>query len=487
MSRPQPPGLMDRVRSFISRGLATVSTWLAAISARVKDGDPGWTQLSGGGPADRPWYERYEDLLDALEAWKRNFLIRQIVRLTTAYVVGDGIKVSSKRRGVDRFIQEFCGHPENRIAKRLVKWSDELVRAGEIFIALSAPNPLNGMSYVREIPASCVPFILCDENDYERPLEFHEQNPHTYNLEPKIWKSKHVAMPGEPLLLHFKINEVVGATRGESDLGPVLPVAERYTAWLRDRVDFNRVRTEMAVVDIEVEDDTQVAAKQKQYETTSPVRGSIYVHGRGERIEFPSANLQGWDASPDGRAQRLAVATAANIPLHFLAEGDSATRSTAVEMGDPTHRHYRMRQADLGDMLIELVTVAYERAVAIGKAKSYKNNDLKIEAEAPDISRADNEALAKAALTIVTAFGKMRTFGWITDEMAVRLSFKFAGEILTEEQITDILDWSEEHGREAADGDGSETETDEGGETGELRRNGANLHTAAFDAVTRGW
>ena len=57
----------------------------ALPSTRVTDDGSMWDiLLSGGGPADRPWHDVAQDLDDALEAWRKNFLIRQIVRLTTA-------------------------------------------------------------------------------------------------------------------------------------------------------------------------------------------------------------------------------------------------------------------------------------------------------------------------------------------------------------------------------------------------------------------
>ena len=134
-----------------------------AISAPVDDDGPHWHSLIPApsqprpywpqpGPADRNWQQLAQDMDDALEAWRKNFLIRQIVRLTTAYVVGDGITVTATQPTVARFINDFWTHPKNKIAHRLSAWCDELTRSGELFIALFT-NPADGMSYVRTIPA----------------------------------------------------------------------------------------------------------------------------------------------------------------------------------------------------------------------------------------------------------------------------------------------------------------------------------------------
>jgi len=243
--------------------------------------------------------------------------------------------------------------------------------------------------------------------------------------------------PPTPVLLHFAVNQPVGATRGESDLTPILPWARRYTEWLKDRVRFNRVRTDMAAAWIKVQDDSQIERKRRQYEQNPPTGGNIFVTGPAEELSFPSANIDAGDASPDGLALRLAIAAGADIPLHYLGEGQTATRTTAEAMGDPTRRHYRMRQLDFAAMLCSLAEQAYlRRCEVLGVHRTF---EVKVEAEMPDVSREDNGALATAANTIVQAFATMANHGWIDDETAVRLAFKFAGEVLTDDQIQRIL------------------------------------------------
>ena len=92
---------------------------LASVSVRVDDGHSGgrhggWDSLSQG-PADRPWAERADDLDDALEAWRKNFLVRRLVALMRSYVVGNGITVTSANRQVDTFIRAFWSHRKNLI------------------------------------------------------------------------------------------------------------------------------------------------------------------------------------------------------------------------------------------------------------------------------------------------------------------------------------------------------------------------------------
>ena len=159
-------------------------------------------------------------------------------------------------------------HRQNRIDLRLSAWCDELTRSGELFIALFT-NPADGMSYVRAVPARHIVRVETDPQDYEKETGYIEQQnsslppgegsacPHAPPGEgegepptrPTPLVGLHPAGPGRiqvPVLLHYTINKPVGATRGESDLTPILPWALRYTQWLKDRVRHNQLRTELA-------------------------------------------------------------------------------------------------------------------------------------------------------------------------------------------------------------------------------------------------
>jgi hypothetical protein len=415
----------------------------AAVSIRIDD-SRGWDQIAGSAtPVDTPWSERRDDLDDALEAWRKNFLVRRIVTLVTSYVVGNGITISSQIPEVNEFIQEFWNHPENRMDRRLRPMCNELTRAGELFPTLFT-NRIDGMSYVRFIPASRIIEIDTDADDYEKELRYKQL---TNDAAGKWWFGpahkrafKRIRGPKlHPLMLHFTVNKPIGATRGESDLTPVLPWAKRYTGWLQDRVRLNRQRTRQGVLDIEIADDSLVEEKRRQLRRTNPIEAGIYVHGKGEVTQMHNLNLQADEAKEDGRALRLAVAAGANIGLHYLGEGESINYATAKEMGEPTARFYSDRQKDYSALLCDLVTAAYYRKLAQLTPDAPHPPDLQLTANTTEVARADNESLAKAAREIVQALAQMRTAGWVDDLTAATLAFKFAGEPLGEEEIEDIL------------------------------------------------
>jgi len=417
----------------------------AAVTVRVDD-SRGWDALEPG-PADRPWSERADDLEDALEAWRKNFLVRRIVTLTRSYVVGNGMVISSKVPDVDAFLHQFWSHRQNRMPSRLGPICDELTRAGEIFPTLHT-NRVDGMSYIRLIPASRIRTLETADNDYEVELRYGEMRDDSTDVKWWIGPGHRHAYgrarggPGgtlKPLMLHYTVNKPIGATRGEGDLGPVLPWALRYSEWLKDRVRLNRQRTRQGILDVKIADDSVVEQKRQQLRTSNPIEHGIYVHGPGEEIVMHGLNIRANDAAEDGKLLRLANATGANVALHYLGEGESVNYATAKEMGEPTSRFFTERQNELQAIILDIVTAAYRRKVSLGLAAMPPEDDLQIVISATEVARADNQSLATAAHSIAQALAIMAGNGWIDDVTAATLAFKFAGEAISEEEIGQIL------------------------------------------------
>jgi predicted transcriptional regulator len=240
-------------------------------------------------------------------------------------------------------------------------------------------------------------------------------------------------------MLHFAVNKPIGATRGESDLSPVLPWALRYSEWLKDRVRLNRQRTRQGVFDVEIADDSIVEQKRQQLRTSNPIEAGIYVHGPGEKTTMHKLEIGAGDAAEDGKVLRLANATGANIALHYLGEGEGTNYATAKEMGEPSARFFTERQSDFCAFLVEMVDAAYRRRAALGLAQLPEDGDLQLFTATTEVARADNQSLATAAREIVQALAQMKAQGWIDDTTAAKTAFKFAGEALSEDEITQIL------------------------------------------------
>ena len=433
-SLPELLGAVNRLSSPPPSPATRAQT--AAVSVAVDD-SPGWQGIHPA-PGDRPWGDIYADLVDALDAWRKNFLVRRIVGLTRSYTVGAGINVSSRIPEVSDFIIAFWDHPKNRVGRRLGEISDALARDGELFPILFT-NPMDGMSYLRFKSARQIRDIVCAEEDYETVLSFTEN---TVAQSPRSWPSASnpaaEALPLQPVMLHWAVNKPIDATRGESDLTPILPWALRYSEWLKDRVRLNRLRTRQGMLDIEVADDTQVEAKRAQLRTGNPIDAGIYVHGPGESVTLHNLQIGADSAEEDGKVLRLAVATGTGLALHYFGEGEGTNYATAKAMGEPTARFYADRQQTIIWFLQDLVTYAYRRfCLANGTTPP---EDLQLYTAVTEVARDDNANIAAAARSIVEALAVMAAQAWIDDETALSIALKFAGETYPVEELRAILD-----------------------------------------------
>ena len=205
---------------------------MAAVTTKVDD-SAGWGNLSGR-PHEYDQARVQENYTDALTAWRKNPFAWRIVAITTDYVVGEQITVSSARRDLQRFIERFWNHPQNRMDMRLESMCDELVRSGDLFVLLFR-NPQDGMSYIRFVTKDRISKIETASNDWENEQVFYEQQE---SGELKAWLSpRHPDAEGEnAVMLHYAVNRPVGALLGESDLITMIPWLQRYSRMLEDRV-----------------------------------------------------------------------------------------------------------------------------------------------------------------------------------------------------------------------------------------------------------
>jgi len=431
------PSRTPRLKALLSRWLPASPTSQAARFSAENERGFRVGHSPGQAERDRFVYDREEVQRLALEAWRANPLARRLVELTSQYVVGGGVAVSCRHEPTARFLTAFWEHPLNRMAVRCFEWCDELTRTGNLFVLVS--TDLGGMSYVRAVPAAQVERIESRANDIEQPLAFYPR-PTLADPQPRPWPAYHPHQdtPDEngfypPVMLHYAINRPVGAQWGESDLAPVLRWLSRYANWLEDRARLNRFRTAfLYVVKGRFASEAERLARQAALNAHPPAPGSVLVCDEGESWDVLSARLESHDANADGLALKKMIAAGAGLPLHFLAEPESATRTTAEAAGGPTFRHFEQRQVLFCWLLRDLLGVVANRRAAIDRKVARR---AAIEVNAADISARDNAALAYAAASISTLVLALRDRRLIDDAELLRLVYRFAGEALDPQEM----------------------------------------------------
>ena len=284
----------------------------------------------------------------SLIAWREDPIARRIVNVTTQFSIGRGFRIAADDPGTDEFLHEFWENPLNHMDARLLEWSDELCRTGNLFIMLASDS--GGMSYVRAIPSGLIEEIIPMENDIEQPMLFRMReaaDPARLRIpEEKTVKPASLTEPGtEECMLHFTVNRPIGGQWGESDLAPVLLWMERYRQWLQDRADLNHYRSSFVyMVKAPELNDEERRLRSVQLNQGEPNPGTFFVVGENEEWNAVQPNLESSDANEDGLSIKKMIAAGAGIPVSFLAEPGSASKAESGGMEDSACRNFRQRQ-----------------------------------------------------------------------------------------------------------------------------------------------
>jgi len=414
-------------KSFASTGRSSMQTE-AKLTSQYTGSETDNTFYPGNNMSqmyrDRYDYDRQTIFSECLRAWRVNPLAHRIVKLISMFIVGAGIEIKSDNKHTDRYLQSWWTHPLNHLDCKVVGFYDEATRSGNLFFLCTADQN-NGMLYVRAVPADQVDQIVTAENDVEQELVYKSK---ITNQQSQIsWPAYDRSNQQDIFLLHYAYNQPVGVPWGEPDLAPMLPWLGRYAAWLEDRARLNRFRQAfMYVVTGKFADRAARDARQIEINANPPPPGSVLVADESETWTVLARQLAAHDANEDGLALKKIIATGAGVPIHYLAEPESATNTTAQSSDIPTFRGLEQTQKIFCQIMAELAQIAvayrhqYDRLVLPGS---------RIEAIGPDVTEKDNAALALAVSRIYPAISEVFDRGGIDENEFLRLVYRMAGEV----------------------------------------------------------
>jgi hypothetical protein len=323
---------------------------------------------------------------------------------------------------------------------RIIEWSEELSRTGNLAVVLSTDE--SGMSYARALPTENIEQIVSQPNDVEQVKAIIEKAYYHEGamVEARVWPAYNADTdaPDEngkwpATVLHFAINRPVGGQWGESDLAPILKWLSRHANWLEDRVRLNRFRQTFAYILYgKYRHAGERAARASEINTNPPGPGSVLVADESEKWDILSPKLESHEANTDGEAIKKMIAAGAGVPLHFLAEPESSTRTTAEAAGGPTYRWFEQRQNFVLYLIQQVLEAARRRRALIDTRVAIRPE---ITVTGGDISARDNAALAISASTAVAAFNTLHDKSLIDDSELLRMVYKFAGEAVNIEEL----------------------------------------------------
>lgn len=366
---------------------------------------------------DRYDYDRHTIFSECLRAWRVNPIARWLVTMISAFVVGEGLSIESEHKATNKFLQAWWSHELNDFDSNVIRWLDEQSRTGNLFFLFSVDDA--GMSYVRAVPADLIKEIQHAENDIEQETFY---IPHDINAPP--WVAYNPQEEQDSFMVHIAVNKPVGTCWGEPDLATQLPWIGRFSAWLEDRARLNRFRNAFVwFVTKAWKSEADKKARQAELNAKPPAPGSILLADADETWEAKSPKLDASDAEADGLALKKMISM--GRPLHYLAEPESSTRTTAEAAGTPTFRNFAQIQTAYKRALTKLAKIA----VTVRKRYDKRvNPNAAIKINAPDITEKDNSSLALAVNRTYPAAVDMYDRRLIDENELLRVMYRMMGE-----------------------------------------------------------
>lgn len=440
-------GMLQRIQELINPSAATAAPtqedWYWGYYANGNEEDYFWRRLSDN------WYQKdvipstYLEIHNqCYEAYNANPLAFAVVEITTSFVIGKGIKVAARTKKIQGIIDAFWNDPDNRMESRIYDICRELSLYGEIFVRFFI-NHFDGSVKVRMIDPSIIDEIITDPDDIETQLKYHQrpigpsptQNPDTISIvNPDVFKSQN---PHDPTMagqwfeagtevVHFAVNKVSNAKRGKSDLATLLPWLRRYKDWLTDRVRINKYKGAFLYdVTLTGADAKTIASKKMQY-SHPPEPGSVIIHNEAEQWSAVQPKINANDSAADGLAIKLMVAVGAQLPMHYLSDGDNNNRATATAMGLPTFLKFKLRQSMVKNIIRTILDRVLKEAQRVGRLSNNVDISKAYELIFPEFDHEDNQELGTGIFQLMQGLSIAQQAGWLSDETAMQMLFKFA-------------------------------------------------------------
>jgi hypothetical protein len=202
-----------------------------------------------------------------------------------------------------------------------------------------------------------------------------------------------------------------------------------YRQWLEDRARLNYFR-QMFSFTLQ-RPFTSQAEKEKymrDFAAKLPKKsGGVLGLDPNETLTTIFPNLAAFEAGADGLALKRMIAIGAGIPLHYLAEPEESTRTTAEAAGTPTFKHFKHRQNYLSNVLLTVLrTALVVRHRYFPATDPSAADDLLI--NVPDITERDNSVLALGVQRFVTAFAPIYNAKLVDENEFIRLVYRFLAE-----------------------------------------------------------
>jgi hypothetical protein len=329
--------------------------------------DYGWTKLTGDDGRDLTPFDQSRMQEVARWLWESNLLANRIIELPVAYILGEGVKLSSSDDAAQEVLDQFWTDPINSMSLFCDEMLRELQVFGELCLGVFV-NEMNGFVRLGYIDPSEIAEIIYDPDNRRKAIGVvKKRDPKTgktaryqviYNApDNEIFADRAQEIRAQftdGQCFYWKINALIRQKRGRSDLASGADWIDAYENFLFGEVDrANFLRA--FIWDVTISGATEDDIKKWERRLGSPPRpGSVRVHNESVAWKAESPDLNSADSDSAARLFRNHVLGGYTYPEHWYGGGGDVNRSTADSMGEPTFKMLSKKQMQFGFILSDI-------------------------------------------------------------------------------------------------------------------------------------
>lgn len=408
-------------------------TMREAAGVTIDDDEDQWRPLTGDTKRDLSPVTQSRMREMAFYLWESNNLANRLIELPLAYILGEGVKLSSKDKNSQDVLDKFWKHPINNMDIKLVQKTRELALYGEQCYPAFV-NSSNGVVQLGYLDPALIDKVMIDPANPEQPIgvitckdargvarKFKVIINGPEDIFTDITqKIRNTFTDGE--CFFFKVNNVSNGKRGRSDLLPQADWLDAYDEYMFNELE--RTKEQRSFIwDVELTGATPEEVKRRANEITPPGPSSVRVHNDAEKWKAESPDLKATDTSEIGRLFRNHILGGSTVPEHWFGGGGDVNRAVGAEMGEPTFKIFSMRQKFIKHMLEEIGRyVIRQHILASSKVEPEFNDErLDIDVVFPEMTAKDISKYATAIQQVVVGCSLAMDKKLMTEDTALKL------------------------------------------------------------------
>ncbi len=455
-------GLMEKLRGWLQVGVentpaeATAQPFREAAGVTVDDDEDQWRRLTGDSSRDLSPMSQQRMREVALYLWETNLLGNRIVELPVAYLLAEGVRLTSPDEEANAAMERFWRDPINQMDMKLPKKLRELAiygeqcypafvneRSGHVRLGYLDPGLIETVVVDPDNPEQAIGIVTVkDKKGQARRYKVIVNGPDEELFTRRTQEIRATFTDGEAFW--FTVNDLSNGRRGRSDLLAQADWLDGYDQYLfgeLDRAQFMRA----FMWDVVMKGATPEEVEDRAKKIVAPRPGSVRVHNDAEEWRAVTPDLKAADGAEGARLFRNHVLGGATIPEHWFGGGGDVNRAAAETMGEPTFKMLSMRQRIVKHMLEQIgVYVLRQAAMARGAEPDITDEAYQVEAVFPELTAKDISKYAAALQQVVVACGLALDKGLITRTLALLIIGAVSGRLGVEIDAEAELDRAQE-------------------------------------------